>query len=207
MSDSFDNAAAIVGVSAILPDAPNAEAFWRNVTTGRYSISDVDRALGSDLYYDPDPKAPERTYSKIGGWVREWEWDPLGWKLPVPPTVGDAMDDAHKWAVACSRMALMDAGWPDRPLDLDRTAVIIGNALSGEKHYLTALRIMFPDVARELEETASFAALPADVRSAIEGELRAKFDGWLPGITEDTMPGELGKLHRRTDRQPVRIDG
>ncbi|MGA8928075.1 MAG: polyketide synthase, partial [Solirubrobacterales bacterium] len=192
MSDSLDNAAAIVGVSAILPDAPNAEAFWRNVTTGRYSISDVDtERWDPDLYYDPDPKAPERTYSKIGGWVREWEWDPLGWKLPVPPTVGDAMDDAHKWAVACSRMALMDAGWPDRPLDLDRTAVIIGNALSGEKHYLTALRIMFPDVARELEETASFAALPADVRSAIEGELRAKFDGWLPGITEDTMPGEL----------------
>ena len=193
MSDSLDNAAAIVGVSAILPDAPNAEAFWRNVTTGRYSISDVDpERWDPDLYYDPDPKAPERTYSKIGGWVREWEWDPLGWKLPVPPTVGDAMDDAHKWAVACTRMALMDAGWPDRPLDLDRTAVIIGNALSGEKHYLTALRIMFPDVARELEETASFAALPADVRSAIEGELRAKFDGWLPGITEDTMPGELG---------------
>ena len=193
MSDSLDNAAAIVGVSAILPDAPNAEAFWRNVTTGRYSISDVDpERWDPDLYYDPDPKAPERTYSKIGGWVREWEWDPLGWKLPVPPTVGDAMDDAHKWAVACTRMALMDAGWPDRPLDLDRTAVIIGNALSGEKHYLTALRIMFPDLARELEETASFAALPADVRSAIEGELRAKFDGWLPGITEDTMPGELG---------------
>jgi acyl transferase domain-containing protein len=89
-------------------------------------------------------------------------------------------------------MALMDAGWPDRPLDLDRTAVIIGNALSGEKHYLTALRIMFPELARELEGTAGFAALPADVRSTIEGELRARFEAWLPVITEDTMPGELG---------------
>ena len=134
--------------------------------TGRYSITEVDpERWDPDLYYDADPKAPEKTYSKIGGWVRDWAWDPLAWKLPVPPKVGAVMDDAHKWAVACTRMALMDAGWPDRPLDLDRTAVIIGNALSGEKHYLTALRIMFPDLARELEETTSFAALPADVRA------------------------------------------
>jgi acyl transferase domain-containing protein/acyl carrier protein len=193
MTDPLENAAAIVGVSAILPDAPDAAAFWRNVTGGRYSITDVGpERWDPELYYDPDPKASEKTYSKIGGWVREWEWDPFGWKLPVPPRVAEGMDDSHKWAVACARMALMDAGWPDRPLDLDRTAVIIGNALSGEKHYLTALRIMFPELARELERTASFAALPPDVRTTIERELRDNFESWLPVITEDTMPGELG---------------
>ncbi len=193
MTDSLDHAAAIVGVGAIMPDAPDAGAFWRNVTTGRYSISEVDpERWDPALYYDPDPKAHEKTYSKIGGWVRDWEWDPLAWKLPLPPKVSDGMDDAHKWALACTRMALMDAGWPDRPLDLDRTAVIIGNAISGEKHYLTAMRIMFPDLARELERTESFAALPADVRSTIERELHANLEDWLPVVTEDTMPGELG---------------
>ena len=192
MSDSLDNAIAVIGVGAILPDAPNAAAFWHNVTTGRYSISEVDPARWDpELYYDADPHVSEKTYSKIGGWVRDWEWNPLGWKLPIPPKVGDAMDDGQKWAVACARMALMDAGWPERPLDLDRTAVIIGNALAGEKHYLTSLRIMFPELARELERTESFAALPEDVRATIARELRANFDEWLPGITEDTMPGEL----------------
>ena len=193
MTDPLDNAAAIVGVGAIMPDAPDRAAFWHNVTSGRYSISEVDpERWDPALYYDPDPKAPEKTYSKIGGWVREWDWDPFAWKLPIPPKVSEGMDDAHKWAVGCTRMALSDAGWPDRPLDLDRTAVIIGNALSGEKHYLTALRIMFPDLARELERTAGFAALPAEVRATIEGELHANINAWLPVITEDTMPGELG---------------
>ena len=193
MTDHLDHAAAIVGVGAILPDAPDAGAFWQNVTTGRYSISEVDAARWDPaLYYDPDPHAQEKTYSKIGGWVRDWEWNPLGWKLPIPPKVSDAMDDAHKWAVACTLMALADAGWPDRPLDLDRTAVIIGNAISGEKQYLTALRIMFPELARELERTESFAALPEDVRATIERELRTRFEDWLPDVTEDTMPGELG---------------
>ena len=193
MNEPLENAVAIVGVGAILPDAPNADAFWRNVTGGVYSISEVDPARWDpSLYYDPDPKAAEKTYSTIGGWVRDWDWNPLGWKLPIPPKVSDAMDDAHKWAVACTRMALMDAGWPARELDLDRTAVIIGNAISGEQQYLTTLRIMFPELARELERTESFAALPADVRATIEQQLRARIDDWLPGISEDTMPGELG---------------
>ena len=192
MSDQLDNAVAIVGVGAILPDAPNASAFWDNVRHGVYSISDVDpERWDPALYYDPDPKAPEKTYSKIGGWVRDWEWNPLGWKLPIPPKVGESMDDGQKWAIACTRMALTDAGWPDRPLDLDRTAVIIGNALGGEKHYLTSLRIMFPELTRELERTETYGALPADVRVAVERELRKRFEDWLPVVTEDTMPGEL----------------
>ncbi|HXW59750.1 MAG TPA: beta-ketoacyl synthase N-terminal-like domain-containing protein, partial [Solirubrobacteraceae bacterium] len=187
-----DRAVAIIGVGAILPDAPDADSFWRNVREGRYAISEVDPARWDPaLYYDPDPHAPEKTYSKIGGWVRDFEWDPLAWKLPLPPKVTDAMDGAHKWGVACARMALQDCGWPERPLDLDRTAVIIGNALSGEQHYLTTLRITYPELARELERAASFAALDDEVRAAIEHELRGNLEAWLPGVSEDTMPGEL----------------
>ena len=81
-------AIAIVGVGAILPDAPDARAFWENVKRGRYSISDVtpDR-WDPDQCYDPDPAAPAKTYSRIGGFVREWSWDPIAWKLPIPPRV------------------------------------------------------------------------------------------------------------------------
>ncbi|MFN8130206.1 MAG: SDR family NAD(P)-dependent oxidoreductase [Solirubrobacteraceae bacterium] len=186
---------AVVGVGALLPDAPDAAAFWRNVTEGRYSITDVDPARWDPaLYFDPDPAAPAKTYSKIGGWVRDWEWNPLGWKLPIPPKVSDAMDDGQKWAVACTRMALLDYGWPERDLDRDRTGVIIGSAMSGEKHYLTALRISFPEIARELEAAGTFGALPADTRAKIEAELHANLEAWLPEITEDTMPGELGNV-------------
>lgn len=113
MTTTADRAAAIIGVGAILPDSPDAPAFWANVRNGHYTISEVDpRRWDPALYYDEDPRAPEKTYSKIGGWVRDWEWNPLGWKLPMPPKVTDGMDDAQKWAVACTRMALHDAGWP-----------------------------------------------------------------------------------------------
>ena len=107
MEDTAYRAIAIVGTGAVLPDAPNVAAFWENVKGGRYSIREVspDR-WDPALYYDPDPAAPDKTYSKIGGWVRQYEWNPLQWRIAIPPRVADAMDEGQKWAVACTRQAL-----------------------------------------------------------------------------------------------------
>jgi acyl transferase domain-containing protein/NAD(P)-dependent dehydrogenase (short-subunit alcohol dehydrogenase family) len=190
-----ERAVAIVGLSAIMPDAPNAAAFWGNIREGRYSISEVSADRWDPAaYYDPDPRAPDKTYSKIGGWVRDFEWDPFGWKLPIPPKVGDAMDDAQKWAVNLARAALVDYGWPERPLDTERTAVVIGNAMAGEKHYMTALRVDFPEFARQLEGSDTFAALPKEVRESILTEALEGIRSAIPDITEDTMPGELANI-------------
>jgi acyl transferase domain-containing protein len=192
MESTSNRAIAIVGVGAILPDAPDVSTFWENIKGGRYSISEVEADRWDPaLYYDPDPHAPDKTYSKIGGWVRKFTWDPMKWRLPIPPRVTDAMDGSQKWAIACARQALEDYGYPDRPMDGDRTAVILGNAMGGEKHYFTVLRVYFPEYAQELMETSSFAGLPPSVRSDIVRELHERMGKHLPEITEDSMPGEL----------------
>jgi len=192
MESTSHRAIAIVGVGAILPDAPNVPAFWENIKSGHYSVTEVDSARWDPkLYYDPDPKAPDKTYSKIGGWVRDYAWDPMNWHLAVPPRVVDAMDGGQKWAVACTRQALEDYGYPKRSLDLDRTGVILGNAMGGEKHYLTTLRIYFPECARDLGSAEHFAVLPEDIRREILRELHDRMAKHLPEVTEDTMPGEL----------------
>ncbi len=167
LEETADRAIAIVGVGAVMPDARDAATFWSNLRTGRYSISDVpaDR-WDPALYYDADPHALDKSYSRIGGWVKDAAWDPLAWKLPIPPRVADAMDGGQKWALACVREALADYGAPGRPLDRMRTAVILGNAMAGEKHYLTALRVFFPDYAKALGGAPSFASLPAEIRDA-----------------------------------------
>ena len=186
---------AIVGVGAIMPDAPDATAFWHNITSGRYSIADVPpERWDPELYYDPDPRAVDKTYSKIGGWVREFGWDPIAWRLPVPPKVAEQIDEGQKWAVSAAREALIDAGWPGWDVDPERVSVILGNALGGEKYYTTNQRIELPETLRALRAAPSFAALPEAVRDSIVTEARKGFLANFLEITEDTMPGELANV-------------
>ncbi|MGI9100891.1 MAG: SDR family NAD(P)-dependent oxidoreductase [Terriglobales bacterium] len=192
MKDAIHRAIAIVGTGAVLPDAANVAAFWQNVKSGRDSITEVSRERWDPaLYYDADPAAPDKTYSKIGGWVRQHVWDPMKWRLPIPPRVAAAMDEAQQWAISCTRAALEDYGYPKRAVDGDRTAVILGSAIAGEKQYITVLRLYFPEYARELAESPTFAALPERVRREISRELQRRIGQRFPEITEDTMPGEL----------------
>ncbi len=165
MSDTVQRAIAVVGVGAILPDAP---------------------------YYDPDPTAPDKTYSKIGGWVKGFQFD---WKkYRIPPKVAAAMDEGQQWAVTIAAEALADYGYPDRPLDTDRTGVILGTAMGGEMHYITTMRIQFPEYRNALEAATEFQQLPAAVRDAILSQWHERMDATLPPITEDTMPGELPNI-------------
>ena len=143
MNETAQRAIAIVGLGAVLPDAPNAPAFWQNIKNKRYSISEVpaDRWSAAD-YYDPDPGAPDKTYSKIGGWIQGFEFD---WKrFRIPPKVAAAMDASQQWAVTIAAEALADYGYPDRPLNTERTGVILGTAMGGEMHAITTLPRLLP---------------------------------------------------------------
>ncbi|MBW7885139.1 MAG: acyltransferase domain-containing protein, partial [Caldilineaceae bacterium] len=190
---SSNRAIAIVGIGAILPDALAAPAFWQNILNKRYSITEVppERWRIAD-YYDPDPTAPDKSYSKIGGWVRGFQFD---WKkYRIPPKVAAAMDEGQQWAVTIADEALTDYGFPHRPLDTERTGVILGTAMGGEQHYLTQMRVVFPEFAHHLEQAAEFAGLPSSTRSTIMEQWHTAITTQLPPITEDTMPGELPNI-------------
>ncbi len=189
------NPVAVVGLAAIMPMAPDGDAFWANITGGRYCITEVtpDR-WDSALYYSPDHSARDKTYSIIGGWVREFEWDPIRWRLPIPPTVAAQMDEGQRWALSAARRALMDAGWPNWSIDSERVAVILGNAIGGEKHYKSSMRIQLPEALKRLEESATLRSLSPEAQRAIIEETRAGYLDNMFEITEDTMPGELSNV-------------
>ncbi|MGB9373394.1 MAG: polyketide synthase, partial [Jiangellales bacterium] len=195
MSDYPFTPVAVVGIGAIMPDAPSADAFWANIRNGRYSISETPTERWDPaLYYDPDPSAPDKTYSNIGGWVRDFDWNPMAWRLPIPPKVSEQLDIGQQWSVAGSRMALMDAGFPDWGIDPERVAVIIGNAIGGEKHYASNLRIESAEFFRALSSTDAFRAMPPAAQAELLAQARAAFMAGRPPINEDTMPGELANI-------------
>ncbi len=193
MSDRSERAVAIVGLGAIMPDAPTAPAFRDNIWSKKYSIREIPpgRWNAAD-YYDPDPLAPAKTYSKIGAWVRDFRFDWQRWR--IPPRVAAQMDEGQQWGVTIAAEALADYGWPNRPLDTERTGVILGNAMGGERHYVTALRVEFPEYRRLLVESEEFQRLAPEARERILARWGEAVAKGMPEITEDSMPGELGNI-------------
>ncbi|HYO19978.1 MAG TPA: beta-ketoacyl synthase N-terminal-like domain-containing protein, partial [Dermatophilaceae bacterium] len=54
---------AVVGVAAIMPEAPSGDAFWTNIKGGRYSLKEVPAGRWDPaLYWDPDHSALDKTY-------------------------------------------------------------------------------------------------------------------------------------------------
>ena len=193
MNDTSNRAIAIVGVGAILPEAFGAEVYWKNILAKRYSITETppERWRIED-YFDPDPKVPDKTYSKIGGWVRGFAFD---WKrFRMPPKVAAAMDEGQQWAVTIAADVLADYGYPERPLNTERTATIIGTAMGGELHYTTTERIVFPNYKRALTAVPEFSGLPTATQDTILAGWRDQVAEQYPPISEDTMPGELPNI-------------
>ncbi len=194
MKGHFENEPiAIVGLGAILPDAPDAPTFWENIVGKRYSITEVNpKRWDPKKYYDPDPKAPDKTYSKIGGWVRDYAFD---WKkFRMPPRVANVMDPGQHWAVEVSAAALEDAGLMNGRVDSEKIGVVYGASIGGEYHYVSTSRIHFPEFEEALRDVDAFDALPDERREEIVQKWHALFRERTLEITEDTMPSELPNI-------------
>ena len=184
---------AIIGLGCVLPDANSPAEFWENLKAGKGSVREVPKdRWDPDLYYSPDRTAPDKTYSKIGGWVTGFKFDARQFR--IPPNVVKSLDDSQLWALHAAAQALADAGYDKKPFDRTRTAVILGNAMGGEVRMMTGMRIMFPEFRRALEEAPGFQALPPDARQRVLKDAEIGFKRAMPEITEDTMPGELSNV-------------
>ncbi|MBA4420235.1 MAG: hypothetical protein C0391_03735, partial [Anaerolinea sp.] len=182
-------------MGAILPDAFNVPAFWENISNKKYSITDVpaDRWNVAN-YFDPDPAVLDKTYTKIGAYVKGYQLDAFKLGLPIPPKVMVMMDFTQQWAIAASSQALVDYGYPGRPLDPERVAVIFGNSNAGESHYISTLRIHAPEYLDILKSIPNFQQLPQEIQKSLLDGLISGIRAKIPNITEDTMPGELSNI-------------
>ena len=61
---------AIVGIGCRFPGAADPEAYWRLLIGGVDAITEIPAGRWDvDAYYDPDPDAPGRMYTRHGGFL------------------------------------------------------------------------------------------------------------------------------------------
>ena len=85
MEETAYRAIAIVGAGAVLPDAVERRSLLGKREEGPLQHHRCHtRSVGPRvLLRCRIPTAPDKTYSKIGGWVREFSWDPMKWHMPI----------------------------------------------------------------------------------------------------------------------------
>ena len=186
-STTPEDAIAIIGIGAIMPGALNAQAFWNNIVTGVSSITEVPKdRWDPDIYWDEDANAPDKTYSKIGGWIHGFEFDRKLYRMP--PSVVEKTDSTQLICLSAVREALEDAGYLDKEFARERCAVILGNSLGGDLRDRTNLRIHYAEIEDMFRRKLNGAS------PELLAEIREEFEAKMPQVNEDAMPGELANV-------------
>ncbi|HWU85841.1 MAG TPA: type I polyketide synthase, partial [Kofleriaceae bacterium] len=117
---------AVIGLSCRLPGADSAAAYWQNLCDGRDVIGEIPADRWSlDGFYDPDPAAEGKSYSKWGGFLSDvGHFDPLF--FGISPREAELTDPQQRLFLEESYKALEDAGYSAAALDGLRASVFVG---------------------------------------------------------------------------------
>ncbi|MFW9783054.1 MAG: beta-ketoacyl synthase N-terminal-like domain-containing protein, partial [Candidatus Heimdallarchaeota archaeon] len=184
---------AIVGLGGLFPDAENISQYWSNIINKINSITEVpiDR-WDLDIYFDKDRSSAEKSYTKIGGFVKKFDFKSI--KYRIPPKMAERMDLVQKWAIITAKEALLDAGYPINGKKRLPIAVIVGNSSGGDNQRLSNKRIIFNEIKYRINEASSQMILDLEQKETLLNFLEEKMINHVPVINEDTMPGELSNI-------------
>jgi acyl transferase domain-containing protein/phosphopantetheinyl transferase len=117
---------AIVGMSVLLPGAPDLASYWRNLVGGVDAITEVPPEKWDGTHYAPGERRADKVYCRRGGFVDELaEVDVTG--FGIMPNSVPATEPDQLIALRVAAQAVADAGGPDRlPADRAKAGVVLG---------------------------------------------------------------------------------
>jgi len=184
---------ALVGMACLFPRSDGLEQYWRTLVEGVDAITEVPATHWSpDDYFDPDPKAPDHTYARRGGFLDPVDFDPLA--FGIPPSALDVTDTAQLLGMVVAQRALADAGYAGdaaRPFDRERASVILGVTGTLELSIPLGARLGHPRWRRALREAGVPDAVADEVVERI-GETYVEWqEGAFPGLLGNVVAGRV----------------
>jgi acyl transferase domain-containing protein/NADP-dependent 3-hydroxy acid dehydrogenase YdfG len=195
VTDGLENRYAIVGMGGVFPDAPDLDAYWRNILERRVSIRRfAPDSVMSRVFYRPEVRSKayreDKSYTDLSGAIDALAFDPEQFR--IPPAVAKHMDPNQKLALLAARQAL--SGGALESVSRDRVAVFMGSTMIGPLHHEFMRRFGFERFAHHLEESGALGHLPPERRRALLDDLRRRALAGTIGVTEDTAPGVLPNI-------------
>jgi acyl transferase domain-containing protein/acyl carrier protein len=126
---------AIVGLSCRFPAAPDADAYWQMLRDGVDAVGEIPRSRWNvDDFYDPDPDAAGRMYTRCGGFLGDvagFDADFFG----ISAREATSMDPQQRLLLETAWEALDRAGQPRDRLAGSSTGVFIGITASDYERF------------------------------------------------------------------------
>ena len=184
---------AIIGIACVLPKAQDLTSFWQNIVNKVNAIEEIPKDRWDvDVYFDADRRAPDKIYSRWGGFLGPVAFDPA--RFGMPPNSVPSVDPLQLLMLELSSRALEDAGYANRPFDREHTAVIVGAGGGvGELGLGYGFRSLLPYYMTQAGGTVADAS-----------DLTRDLAHRLPTWTEDSFAGLLlnviaGRVSNRLD--------
>ncbi|WP_201408937.1 SDR family NAD(P)-dependent oxidoreductase, partial [Mycobacterium paraintracellulare] len=133
-----DEPIAIVAVSCRFPGAPDPEAFWELLSDGVDAIREVpEDRFDIDEFYDPDPDAAGKTYTRFGGFLDEIDgFDPEF--FGISPREAVWIEPQQRLMLETVWEGLERAGYAPAALRGSPTGIFVGVAANEYAHLLSS---------------------------------------------------------------------
>ncbi len=133
-----DEPIAIVAVACRFPGARDPEAFWEELANAVDAIREIpDDRFDVDEYYDPDPEAPGKIYTRYGGYLEGVDgFDPEF--FGISPREAVWMDPQQRLMLEIVWEALERAGYSPASLRGSKSGVFVGVAANEYSQLLNA---------------------------------------------------------------------
>ncbi|NLI78028.1 MAG: acyltransferase domain-containing protein, partial [Candidatus Riflebacteria bacterium] len=177
---------AIIGMSCLFPRAQSVREYWGNIKGRIDAITEIPPThWRPEDYFNADPKAPDQTYCRRGGFLPVTDFDPS--EYGISPQALEAIDTSQLLGLVVASGALLDAGYgPDRTFDRSRIGVLLG--LTGTLELVIPLgaRLGHPIWRRALQQ----AGVPDEIARDVMANIAEGYVPWQ----ENSFPGLLGNV-------------
>ncbi|WP_341525311.1 beta-ketoacyl synthase N-terminal-like domain-containing protein [Nostoc sp. UHCC 0302] len=182
---------AIIGMASIFPQSKNLQEYWEKIIHKVDCITDIPASHWNvEDYYDPNPKAADKTYCKRGGFLPEIDFNPM--EFGMPPNILEVTDISQLLGLVVAKAAMEDAGYGESgQFNHDRTGVVLGVALGNQLAVPLGARLQYPVWEKALK---SSGLSDEDTQKIIE-KIKSAYVQWeenaFPGMLANVVAGRI----------------
>ena len=184
---------AIIGIGCLFPQSGDSTAYWATIREGVDAVTDIPATHWNvDDYHDQNPKSPDMTYGRRGGFLSPVSFNPM--EFNIPPSTMEAIDTSQLLGLVVADQALKDAGYgPEREYDRNRVSVILGVTGAMELVIPLGARLGHPRWRAALKDAGVDAAVAEDVVQCISDSYVPWQENSFPGLLGNVVAGRISK--------------